>query len=212
MSTPDCTDICEIIIDQLRAIGFNVSQDEDHTSMIEQLALCKLVRESGHGEKEWPLWNLAEETIKAIANEKGLSLVGRDFDEIARQTKKGIDAALDFVWEEVVIGAIRSTKADWALEITNHELIDHSVFSGGRIHDCLETWKGEIECKSGENKFFIDFEFAHCVTLEDSSNKAKITSPRPDKYFNEDEWADLMDKMITFIETAYKKEPWEEVP
>ncbi|MFZ2410636.1 MAG: hypothetical protein WAW23_03610, partial [Candidatus Methanoperedens sp.] len=92
-----------------RALGFNVSQDEDHTSMIEQLALCKLVREQVPGEKEWPLWNLTERTIRAIAKEKGLSLTGKDFDEIARVTKKGIDAALNFVWEEAIENAIKGT-------------------------------------------------------------------------------------------------------
>ncbi len=51
-------------------------------------------------EKTWHLWDLTQETIEAIAREKGLSLEGRDFDEIARQTKKGIDAALDFAWKK----------------------------------------------------------------------------------------------------------------
>lgn len=63
-------------------------------------------------EKTWHLWDLTQETIEAIAKQKGLSLEGKDFDEIARQTKKGIDAALDFVWEEAIENAIRNTRAE----------------------------------------------------------------------------------------------------
>lgn len=44
MST-DCTDVCEIIIDELRRLGLIVDDDEDHTSMIEQLNKCKLVKQ-----------------------------------------------------------------------------------------------------------------------------------------------------------------------
>lgn len=145
MSTPGCTDVCEIIIGQLRALGFNVNDDEDHTSMIEQLALCKLVREPSPGERVWPMWNLTEETITAIAKRNGVSLTGRDFDEIARGTKKGFDAALDFVWEEAIIGAIRSTKPEWKFEVMSHELIDKSTFTSGSINSCYEEWKGEID-------------------------------------------------------------------
>lgn len=212
MSSPSCTDVCEIIHTGLRGLGFEISDDEDHTDMLEALAKCKLVIEHPEDkERVWPLWNLTEETIKAIAKEKGLALTGKDFDEIARQTRKGIDASLDFVWEKIVIGAIKNTKADWALEIASHELIDRSVFSSGGIHEHFETWKGEIDCKSGENKFFFDFEFTHRVTLDSSSNEVKITSPMPEEYFTEDEWVDLTDKMITFVEIAYKKEPWKEI-
>ncbi len=63
-------------------------------------------------ERIWHLWDLTQDTIEAIAKRKGLSLEGKDFDEIARLTKKGIDAALDFVWEEAVLNAIRNTEAE----------------------------------------------------------------------------------------------------
>ncbi len=112
MSHPDCSDVCEIIHAQLSALGFMVSDDEDHTDMIEMLAQCKLVREhTPDKEKIWSLWDLTQGTIEAVAKEKGISIAGKNLDEIARLTKKGIDAALDFVWEEAVENAIKGTKA-----------------------------------------------------------------------------------------------------
>ena len=115
MSTPGCIDVCEVIHTDLIKLGFEVSDDEDRTDMLEALAKCKLVLEPTEDkERVWPLWNLTEETIKAVAKEKGLSLAGKDFDEIARVTKKGIDAALEFVWEEAIENAIKRTEADQA--------------------------------------------------------------------------------------------------
>ncbi len=210
MSTPDCTDVCEIIIDQLKALGFNVSQDEDHTSMIEQLALCKLVREPGPGEREWPLWNLTEETVKAIAKKKGLSLAGKNLDEIARQAMKGMAWAVDDVWEEVIENAINNTEPDWKFSIADRSLSDSSENRGGNSYELTETWTGELDCVSGDDKFLIAFELVHHVTEDNGSDTAKITSGKPDK-FNEEEWDDLVDQMTGFIEAAYKKEPWKEV-
>jgi hypothetical protein len=45
MSGPSCTDVCEIIIDWLRSLGFKISQEEDHTDVINALEECHLVKD-----------------------------------------------------------------------------------------------------------------------------------------------------------------------
>lgn len=45
MIDPDCTDVCEIIIKELRRLGYKVS-DEDHTDIIDKLSECHLERDS----------------------------------------------------------------------------------------------------------------------------------------------------------------------
>ncbi len=210
MSSPSCTDVCEIIHTGLRGLGFEISDDEDHTDMLEALAKCKLVIEHPEDkERVWPLWNLTEETIRAIAREKGLSLTGKDLDEIARLTKKGIDAALDFVWEEAIENAIKGTKADWKFNIIDRSLSDSSERRNGNSYEFTETWAGEIECKSEGASFVFDFELVHHVTEDNGGDTARITSSKPD-VFNEDEWDDLTYKMTDFIETTYRAEHWKE--
>lgn len=45
MAAPDCTDICEIIMDKLLALGFKLdTADEDHSDIIEALAQCELIK------------------------------------------------------------------------------------------------------------------------------------------------------------------------
>ncbi len=210
MSLPDCTDICEIIIQELTRLGFKVSDDEDHTEMIEQLAQCKLVRLHPIGEeKTWHLWDLTESTIEAIAKQKGLSIAGKDPDEIARITKKGIDSALDFVWEEAIENAIKLTKADWAFNIISQNLSDSSEHRNGNRYELTETWAGEIGCKSGDASFVFDFELVHHATKDNDDDRAEITSGRPD-VFNEDEWDDLTGAMTDFIKSTYRAEHWRE--
>ncbi len=209
MSLPSCTDICEIIIQELTSLGFKVSDDEDHTEMIEQLAQCKLVRLHPIGEEKiWHLWDLTQSTIEAIAKQKGLSLTGKDLDEIARITKKGIDSALDFVWEEAIENAIKLTKANWAFDIIFRDLSDSSEHYTGNCYELTETWTGEIECKSGDASFVFCFNLVHRETEDNgSTNTAIITNSKPD-VFNENEWDDVTYAMIQFIETTSKKEHW----
>lgn len=210
MSTPDCTDICEVIHTGLRRVGFDITDDEDHTDMLDALAKCKLVLEHPEDkEKIWPLWNLTEETIRAIAKQNGLSLAGKDLDEIAQITKKGIDAALDFVWEEAIENAIKGTKADWKFNIVDRSLSDSSERRSGNSYELTETWAGEIECKSEGASFVFDFELVHHVTEDNGGDTAKITSSKPD-VFNEDEWDNLTYEMTDFIETTYRAEHWKE--
>jgi hypothetical protein len=208
MSRPDCSDVCEIIHAQLSALGFKVPDDEDHTDMIEMLAQSKLVREhTPDGEKIWSLWDLTQGTIEAVAKEKGISIAGKNLDEIARLTKKGIEAALDFVWEEAVENAIKGTKADWKFNIVDRSLIDSSEHRNGISYELTETWTGEVECKSEGASFVFDFELLHHITEDNGGDTAKITSSKPDD-FNEDEWDDLLYATTDFIETAYRAEYW----
>jgi len=44
MSGPSCTDVCEIIIDGLKSLGFKIGDDEDHTDIMEALEKCHLVK------------------------------------------------------------------------------------------------------------------------------------------------------------------------
>ncbi len=206
MSLPDCTDVCEIIIQELARLGFKVSDDEDHTEMIEQLAQCKLVRlHPVDEEKTWHLWDLTQSTIEAIAKRNGLSIAGKDLDEIARITKKGIDSALDFVWEEAIENAIKLMKANWTFNIISRNLSDSSEHRSGNHYGLTETWTGEVGCKSGEASFVFDFELVHHLTEDNGTDTAKITNHKPDD-FNEDEWDDLTYAMADFVETTYKKE------
>lgn len=71
-----------------------------------------LKAEAQSKERTWNTWVLHESTIKEISGRKGLSLEGKDMDEIARLVRKGIDAALDFVWEEAIENAIKLTPAE----------------------------------------------------------------------------------------------------
>lgn len=209
MSDPDCVDVCEAVRSMLGGFGFKFNDTEDHTDRLEALGKVKFVLiYPEEKERVWPLWNLTDETIKAIAREKGLSLAGKDFDEIARVTKKGIDAALDFVWEEAVKNAIKITEAEWVFRVASHELSERSVFTSGRIHSCNETWTGEIECKSQGASFVFGFELVHLVTEDNGGDTAKITSSKPDE-FNEEAWDDLTYAMMDFIETAYRAEHWD---
>ena len=41
---PSCSDVCEITHEKLRELGFEISEDEDHTDMIEALSETKLVK------------------------------------------------------------------------------------------------------------------------------------------------------------------------
>ncbi len=112
MSQKNCTDVYDVVLGALGALGFKFTDDPDHEDVLEALGKVKFVLlHPGDKEKTWPLWDLTMETIEAVAKEKGLSIIGKDPDEIARLTKKGIDAALDFVWEEAVENAIKGTKA-----------------------------------------------------------------------------------------------------
>ncbi len=202
MSRPGCSDVCEIIHAQLSAIGFKISDDEDHADMIEMLAQSKLVRKhSPDGEKIWSLWDLTQGTIEAVAKEKGISIAGKNLDEIARLAKKGIDAALDFVWEEAVENAIKVTKADWKFNIVARNLSCSSKQSNGNSYEITETWAGEVECKSEGAFFIFNFELVHHVTEDTGGDTVKITSIKPD-VFNEDEWDDLVYAMTDFIEAT----------
>ncbi len=209
MSSPDCTDVCEIVHTLLAGLGFEISDDEDHMDIIEALSHCKLVREQPEAEKIWHLWDLTQGTIDAIVKEKGLSIAGKDMDEIARKAKKGIDAALDFVWEEAVENAIKGTEADWSFCIISRSLSDSSEHRSGNRYELTETWVGEIGCKSGDASFTFDFEFLHHVSQDNGGDTASITHSKPD-VFDEDTWDDLLSAMTDFIETVYGKEPWKE--
>ncbi len=68
-------------------------------------------------EKTWCMWLLSEDDIKGIAERSGLSLEGKDLDDIASQVKKGISWALDDVWEDAVEEAIKNTPTEEEEEV-----------------------------------------------------------------------------------------------
>jgi hypothetical protein len=56
----------------------------------------------------WCMWELTEETIRSVASKNDCNLEGLDFDDIARRVKKGIAWAVDDIWEESILDAIKS--------------------------------------------------------------------------------------------------------
>jgi hypothetical protein len=45
MREPDCTDVCEIIISHLKSLGFKISDDVNHTDIINALNKCSITRD-----------------------------------------------------------------------------------------------------------------------------------------------------------------------
>lgn len=57
--------------------------------------------------EEWSCWTLNTDDIIGIAKRKGISLIDKDIDDIARLVKKGIQWSLDEQWEGIVADSIR---------------------------------------------------------------------------------------------------------
>ena len=57
--------------------------------------------------EEWACWTLGTDDIIGIAKRKGISLINKDVDDIARLVKKGIQWSLDEQWEGIVADSIR---------------------------------------------------------------------------------------------------------
>jgi hypothetical protein len=160
------------------------------------------------GNKEWPMWVLSPEDIEGVAKERGISCLGKDFDEIARVTKKGIEAALCDVWEIAIEGALRYTKAEWQFNIVDIGLTDTSEFCSDREQSLTEKWIGEIGCKADRVSLTFAFELVHKESTEDGSrNRADITSIKHPG-FNETEWDDFCSAMEEFILNDYKTTDW----
>ena len=66
-------------------------------------------------DEEWHCWTLSTKDIIGIAKRKGISLVNKDVDDIARLVKKGIQWSLDEQWEGIVTDSIRDAS------LTNQE-------------------------------------------------------------------------------------------
>jgi len=67
MSEPDCTDVCEAVIPALKRLGFKISDDTDHTDVLEALSQCKLVKREI--EVKEPIWS---ENYPITFDNKGL--------------------------------------------------------------------------------------------------------------------------------------------
>lgn len=159
-------------------------------------------------DKEWPMWVLSPEDIEGVAKDRGISCLGKDFDEIARVTKKGIEAALCDVWEIAIEGALRNTKAEWKFSVVDVGLSDTSEFRSDKEYSLMEKWIGEIGCEGNGTSLVFAFELVHEErTDEGSKNDVKITSIRHPE-FNETEWEDLCSVMEDFILTVHKVAGW----
>ncbi len=157
---------------------------------------------------EWPMWTLSIEDIKGVAKERGISFIGKDFDEIARITRKGIEAALCDVWEIAIEGGLRNTKAEWQFNIVDIGLSDTSEFYSDKEQSLTEKWIGEIGCEADRESLVFAFELVHEERTEDGSkNDVKITSIRHPE-FDETEWDDICFAMERFILNAYKTTDW----
>lgn len=159
-------------------------------------------------DKEWPMWVLSPEDIEGVAKDRGISCLGKDFDEIARVTKKGIEAALCDVWEIAIEEALRNTKAEWKFSVVDVGLSDTSEFRSDKEYSLMEKWIGEIGCEGNGTSLVFAFELIHEErTDEGSKNDVKITSIRHPG-FNETEWEDLCSVMEDFILTVHKAAGW----
>lgn len=69
-------------------------------------------QENTNQSKEWCCWTLSSDDITGIAKEKGISLAGKDIDDIARRVIKGIQWSLDEQWELIVANAILDSKTE----------------------------------------------------------------------------------------------------
>lgn len=58
---------------------------------------------------KWCMYELSEEDIRNVAKENDCNLEGKDLDNIARSVKKGIAWAVDDVWEQIIVQAIKTT-------------------------------------------------------------------------------------------------------
>lgn len=156
----------------------------------------------------WPMWTLSPGDIEGVAKERGISFIGKDFDEIARVTKKGIDAALCDVWEIAIEGALRNTKAKWKFNVVDIGLSDTSEFYSDKEQSLTEKWIGEIGCEADRASFVFAFELVHKESTEEgSSNNVEITSIKHPG-FDETEWDDICFAMEGFILNDYKTTDW----
>jgi hypothetical protein len=157
---------------------------------------------------DWPMWVLSPEDIEGVAKDRGISCLGKDFDEIARVTKKGIEAALCDVWEIAIEEALRNTEAEWQFNIVDTGLSDTSEFRSDKEYSLMEKWIGEIGCEGNGTSLVFAFELIHEErTDEGSKNDVKITSIRYPGFI-ETEWDDMCLIMEEFILTAYKTTDW----
>lgn len=103
MSEPDCTDVCEVVIAKLQSLGFKISDESDHSDILEALDKVKFAKNGG---RNWECYLLSEDDIKEVAERKGISLEGIDFEDVIHYIKKGIEWALDNR-DEIIADAIR---------------------------------------------------------------------------------------------------------
>ncbi len=85
-----------------------VNYDRQIMEAVAAIYQVQLIREH---ERTWCCWKLSEEDIVGVAKQCGESLVGVDFDEVARRVKKGIEVAVEDVWEDCIKEAIIESRS-----------------------------------------------------------------------------------------------------
>lgn len=106
MSEPDCTDVCEAVIPALKRLGFKISDDTDHTDVLEALSQCKLVKREienypitfdNKGLRDFIQDNFAEENIDWISD---VHLTDEMIEQFTRHLEADISDWLKDNWKD----------------------------------------------------------------------------------------------------------------
>jgi len=109
MSEPDCTDVCEIVMSALHSLGFKISDDSDHTDILEALYQCKLVKKDAIKEpvfsENYPITfddkgmrDFLQENFRAYF--KVITLTDEEIDQFKRHLEASISDWISENWRD----------------------------------------------------------------------------------------------------------------
>lgn len=145
MSRPDCSDVCEIIHDRLKDLGFNIDpDDEDHTDVIEALNKTVLIRDEDY----CPECETVCSNVSAMLEAAGFEIDGEhdaiiealskvEFlrtDQEHGKAREIAERALALIAKDPDFRIVRHFMeyVCAALDITGRELIDASIAAAKR--------------------------------------------------------------------------------
>ncbi len=99
MSILSCSDVCEEVHIRLDAIGFEISEEDDHTDVLEALSQIEFVRAAPPELKEARL--IAEEVLYALVKNIDLPSVQHVMDGVIGEQLDLTDEAIVEAWETI---------------------------------------------------------------------------------------------------------------
>ncbi len=104
MSEPDCTDVCETIMSALHSLGFKISDDSDHTDVLEALYQCKLVKNEDNepitfndkGMRDFIQENFEEQI-------GGITLTDEEIEQFKRHLEASISDWISENWRDFTV-------------------------------------------------------------------------------------------------------------